>query len=405
MRDPELVLRAQRAAAALERAWYRWRLTHGLGADPLPPVSSYVGYSLEEPWGQPRVVFGVDAEEAEQLADLLDRNDFAGRAHATVPAPPTGRQPAAPPNRRPPMPPPTGRWPAGSPNGRQPAAPPNGRQPAGSPNGRQPAAPAGYGEPQPVGGRARIPAQGPVSAGRGQLPDEQRNHAAGPGGPDAPVRQEAQPVQQAPPIQHAADLDAAAASEAEATAAGLTVAVAAPAAAEIPEVQEAPSAAPAPSSGPTATWEVPAQINLENSVTRLAPVEPEGFRGPIEPGEPEVVAFRPGPELASYLDERPEPDPFMDAPDDLADDQNSSAKHARTSRAIRGNSIPRLTRPKRPGIAPERDPAVTAAAAPPQVPRQPEGNERSGLAAMAADAIGWTSGELPGQADARDSAI
>src|SRR5258708_34538310 len=113
MRDPDLVLRAQRAAAALERAWYRWRLTHGLGADPLPPVSSYVGYSLEEPWGQPRVVFGVDAEEAEQLAALLDRNEFGERGHpaaahpaaagpaaagpaAAGPAPPNGRGPVGP---------------------------------------------------------------------------------------------------------------------------------------------------------------------------------------------------------------------------------------------------------------------------------------------------------------------
>src|SRR5260370_18917273 len=77
MRDPELIFRAQQAAAELERAWDRWRTMHGLGADPLPPVSSYVGYSLEEPWGQPRVVFGIDAREAEQLTALLDRHDSA----------------------------------------------------------------------------------------------------------------------------------------------------------------------------------------------------------------------------------------------------------------------------------------------------------------------------------------
>jgi hypothetical protein len=77
MRDPDLVLRAQRAAAALERAWDRHRTLHGLGADPMPPISSYVGYSLEEPWGQPRVVFGVAAEEAEQLAIFLDGHDGA----------------------------------------------------------------------------------------------------------------------------------------------------------------------------------------------------------------------------------------------------------------------------------------------------------------------------------------
>jgi hypothetical protein len=91
MRDPDLVMRAQRAAAALETAWNRWRTTHGLGADPLPPVSSYVGYSLEEPWGQPRVVFGVDAEEAEQLAAVLDRLDHIGPVQAE-PARPDGGQ-------------------------------------------------------------------------------------------------------------------------------------------------------------------------------------------------------------------------------------------------------------------------------------------------------------------------
>jgi hypothetical protein len=71
MPDPGLVSRAQRAATMLERAWDRWRAAHGLAAEPLPPVSSYVGYSIEEPWGRPRVVFGVDAADAEKLATLL----------------------------------------------------------------------------------------------------------------------------------------------------------------------------------------------------------------------------------------------------------------------------------------------------------------------------------------------
>src|SRR5579862_2389038 len=94
MRDPDLVVRAQRAAAALEAAWNRWRTMHGLGTDPLPPVSSYVGYSLEEPWGQPRVVFGVDAEEAEQLAAILDGHDCVGPVHAEVARSDGGQQPS-----------------------------------------------------------------------------------------------------------------------------------------------------------------------------------------------------------------------------------------------------------------------------------------------------------------------
>jgi hypothetical protein len=84
VRDPELMLRAQRAATELERAWDRWRTMHGLDTEPLPPVSSYVGYSLEEPWGQPRVVFGIAAAEAEHLAALLDRHDCAGPVYAAM---------------------------------------------------------------------------------------------------------------------------------------------------------------------------------------------------------------------------------------------------------------------------------------------------------------------------------
>ena len=83
MRDPELVFKAQLAASALERAWQRWRVMHGLVADPMPAISSYVGYSVEEPWGQPRVVFGLSAKDAEQLAALLNRHDCIGPVHAT----------------------------------------------------------------------------------------------------------------------------------------------------------------------------------------------------------------------------------------------------------------------------------------------------------------------------------
>ena len=84
MRDPDLMQRADRAAITLEQAWERWRAMHGLGAEPLPPVSSYVGYSLEEPWGQPRVVFGLRADEAEMLASLLDGHDCAGSVYSEL---------------------------------------------------------------------------------------------------------------------------------------------------------------------------------------------------------------------------------------------------------------------------------------------------------------------------------
>jgi hypothetical protein len=73
MRDPELVARAQCAAARLESAWERWRALQGLGETPAQPVVGYVGYALKEPWGQPRAVIGFSAEEAERLAEFLER--------------------------------------------------------------------------------------------------------------------------------------------------------------------------------------------------------------------------------------------------------------------------------------------------------------------------------------------
>src|SRR6266567_2635002 len=90
MRDPELVARAQRAATRLESAWEQWRALHGLAVAPGQPVVSYVGYSLKEPWGEPRVVIGIDADEAEYLAEFLDRDECAQRGQvplqqATVP--------------------------------------------------------------------------------------------------------------------------------------------------------------------------------------------------------------------------------------------------------------------------------------------------------------------------------
>jgi hypothetical protein len=84
MRDPDLVVRAQLAASALEGAWHRWRVVCGQVTDPMPAVSSYVGYSLQEPWGQPRVVFGLAAEDAEHLAALLERHDRTEPVYAPI---------------------------------------------------------------------------------------------------------------------------------------------------------------------------------------------------------------------------------------------------------------------------------------------------------------------------------
>ena len=99
MRDPELAARAGYAAARLEQAWERWRALHGLGG-PSDPLASYVGYSHKEPMGQPRVVIGVDAAEAEYFADFLESHECAGVAQ-TEPRPVNGvaRRPVNAPRR------------------------------------------------------------------------------------------------------------------------------------------------------------------------------------------------------------------------------------------------------------------------------------------------------------------
>jgi hypothetical protein len=84
MRDPELVARAQRAATRLESAWEQLRALHGLAVAAGQPVVSYVGYSLKEPWGEPRVVIGIGADEAEYLAEFLDRDECAQRGQVPL---------------------------------------------------------------------------------------------------------------------------------------------------------------------------------------------------------------------------------------------------------------------------------------------------------------------------------
>ncbi len=73
MHDPELVSSAQRAASELERAWSHWRRARGLIDDIPEPVASYVAHSIDHPWGRPRVVLGLDADEARALAALLGK--------------------------------------------------------------------------------------------------------------------------------------------------------------------------------------------------------------------------------------------------------------------------------------------------------------------------------------------
>ncbi|MEO3813012.1 hypothetical protein ABGB17_28755 [Sphaerisporangium sp. B11E5] len=81
MRDPELVSCAQRAAAELERAWAHWRAARGKdGECATESVASYVAHSIDHPWGRPRVVLGLDADEARDLAALLQRQELGEHA-------------------------------------------------------------------------------------------------------------------------------------------------------------------------------------------------------------------------------------------------------------------------------------------------------------------------------------
>ena len=115
MRDPELVARAQRAATRLESAWEQWRTLPGLADAPGQPVVSYVGYSLKEPWGEPRVAIGIDADEAEYLAEFLDRDECVQRGQIPVQQPPVQPVPLqAGPLQRPEQ---FASWPPGMPTG------------------------------------------------------------------------------------------------------------------------------------------------------------------------------------------------------------------------------------------------------------------------------------------------
>jgi hypothetical protein len=387
-------MRAQRAATALEQAWHRWRTMHGLGADSQPLVSSYVGYSLEEPWGQPRVVFGVEVGEAERLAAILEGHSCAGQVRAAV---------------------------------------------AGQP-GSEPAAPAGRAEPTIGDDRARVPAPGPAgpadSVGATKLTGAAK--AAANGQHESarvdpldsttssdPAEPMVRPARKPPAVPSVLAGSAAAGAGSGAggaggggiaggaggagMAGGAGIAGKDPAAMrESPLFLEAMRDSPvfrqaqAASQGRAVPAAAGASLGSEET----------DFSGRVrESAELAVTAFRPRHELAAYLDDGPEPDSLVVADDEPGVDRHASAqqlspRHISSNRSARGHSMPRLARPWRPGTAPERDLAAPAPAALPQAPgRKPDGKDRGGLASMAADAIVWASGERPGQAAAKDTAI
>jgi hypothetical protein len=369
MRDPDLVVRAQRAAAALEHAWDRWRSMHGLGAEPLPPISSYVGYSLEEPGGQPRVLFGVAAAEAEQLAAFLDRHDCAGPVYAGLAALPGGQQQAAQFGARDRLGGGRVHVPAQGPASSE-RRQPDGQQHDGQQHDRQ----------QPDGQHAQPP--GPLeaaeffeAASRIGRPDEDSPQITA--GEDAPVFRAARKAQTARQARAAAKARAAEPPAAESAgaremqAAGEALARAAHARPAEPE-----TAAGQPAAG--------------------AGADPEGFASLAPRWNPGQAAGQPASSVPAGEAGEAGPaagEPYQQYP-------------AKGSRISRGHSLPRLARGKRAAGPQDQDLAAPPAAEPPSVPvRTPDNSDRKSLAAMAAEAARWASAEHPSEPAAEDTAV
>jgi hypothetical protein len=297
MRDPDLAVRAQQAAAELERSWDRWRTMHGLGTDPLPPVSSYVGYSLEEPWGQPRVVFGIDAREAEQLAALLDRHDCAGPVYAAVAS--MARTGDATDTRAADA----DRYP-GSGRVRVPTQAAPGAAPRPKPPESDPLlGPLEVSAPRDGGPRESTPRDG---GPRESTPRESGPRDGGPrestprdGGPRESTPRESTPRDSGPRDRGPRDQDG-----------------------------PGPQAATTEASEPSAHHEV--------SVPR------EGQRP--EEAQPGLAVFRPQHEPAGYSGEGQDPDPFLDEPGQTAEPSRAAAGWTRASRVPGGHALPRQKR-------------------------------------------------------------
>ncbi len=419
MRDPDLVDRAQRAATGLELAWHRWRSMHGLAADPLPPVSSYVGYSLEEPWGQPRVVFGVDAEEAEQLAAVLDGHDCigpaagrsAGRAGVMRDAAPD--RPAAPAD-----------WPAPERAAdaglvRIPAQAAASEQADLAELGVADRALAGHGMES---SRGSALGTGPGNAAAAVSPDAGRPDNAGrpdTGGPDTgrPLAPELAAGPEAGPrpemtagAQHdgehdhaerggamtvvtqtadraTASTDAASADtvSADTVSAETSITVTA-ASAETADGQVAGTQAAETEAGHDETA-VPEHVDT---------VRGDGDGGRSGGSGPAVVVFRQRSELATYLNSRPMPGPVPDVPaaGELGPDEQS--RHWRLGRG-------RLSRGRRSGG--QEDRGAIRVAGQPAVPGSSAHDHANGESSMSVDVAGWTAGELPGQVADHDGAV
>ena len=348
MRDPDLVVRAQRAAEVLERAWDRWRTMHGMGAEPQPPVSSYVGYSQEEPMGQPRVVFGVAAEEAELLASLLERLECTSPAavrQEAAPAAPVAGDPAA---RMQPASGPRQQIPA-----QGPADPPERLRPAGP--GAAEARPADLPR-EGMNGHGTLGnwADDATGSGTGNRPNGATGDGAGswlnstghaPGSQAnlaAPMQRPAPAVQAVPPLRSVMPV------------------MLAPAA---PAVQAEDSQ---PGWAAISGYASPSVHAAATSASMAAPgmADQDGqARRAADPADRNGAAL-------------------------LAADRPRGHRHAQSARQRRA-----IAAAERDAVPPAKPPAAPQAAS-----RRRDGREHRGVSTMAGDLAGWASGELPGQA-------
>ena len=334
MRDPELVMRAQRAAEVLERAWDRWRTLHGMGAEPPPPVSSYVGYSLEEPMGQPRVVFGVAAEDAELLASLLERHECTGPAAARQEAAPAARPAEDQAARM--------QRPAAGP--RQPV-PAQGPGSAGPPKRLSPPGP-GAGDARP----ADLPRDGANGHGTlGNWPNGTTGHARGSqANLTGPMERPAAAVQAVPPLR------------------------------SVMPVMLAPAPPPVLAQDSQPGWaaisgHAPPSVHAAAAAAGMAaPGMADQDRRANRAADP---ADRNGAALLAAERPRGHRHPGEHA-------MPRSARQRRASAAAEPDAVP-------PG---------EPAAAPQAVSRRRDGREHRGPSTIAGDLAGWASGELPGQA-------
>jgi hypothetical protein len=456
MRDPDLVVRAQQAATALESAWRRWRDMHGLGTDPLPAVSSYVGYSLEVPWGQARVVLGICAEEAELLAAMLQRHDCVGPVHAAVTARSVGYSPG------------NGVADAGG----QPGAAGLVHVPAPAPAsaGQQPlSAGSAFSRPDPLAGRSyRDPAaasaltsaaaphsadiETPIALAASRAVEasmasrQQAVNGSAAGRPGHAAGRAGDPADAAVPDRAPSDDDhpnpdlSATENRTAEPGRSITAEPAGPAdGAGLADATAATAVGGLPAMPLTQPFPWAAEL-MQGRSTRQ-PLAGRGEEPSAAP--PEIVAFRPRPELFSQPGAR-QPDQASPANGDEGRTEHPEGDPGRVSRVLRGASLSTLMRQstaadrpatlaaptadRTPAPAPDHaaasdrapapahdraaGPAHDAAAAPTDDQDRAESpgwqqadTGRVSAAAANADAATWAAGELPGQAAVTDTAV